>query len=159
MRRIIRKNKFVIFLSMLVSLFIICIIFLVLTNYLHVIRNKERLLRVEDYSKFSISYNKQNRCKETKKFTFSYYDGTVDTYYYQCMYDVYLSYGSTTISLENALNNEYINFHEVLDGSRKVFSKDNVAIYNSRKGSKYQYSIMVITKDEGRDIIFAPLNN
>ena len=55
--RIIKRNIFLLIIFILVLIFLIS---LSLGNYLHYLRNYERLSKVKDYTSLTVSYTKQN---------------------------------------------------------------------------------------------------
>ena len=76
-----------------------------------VVDEKERLEKIDDYTTYELSYEPQKRCQLKEKFVFE-----DKTFYFDCVDEVYLSYGSTKMTLEEALKNKYLTFDDLKNG-------------------------------------------
>jgi len=127
---------------MLIFLFLVlCLSFLVISleSYLYDLQRIERLSKVKDYNDYNLTYTTQNRCEKKKRFT-------VDniTYVYDCLDNVYLSYGSTKVTLEEILTKKYLTLND-LKKNMKYDSSDEVyetyVYYPTKNKIGYKLSI------------------
>ena len=141
------KKTFVL-LSFFLFLLLVVAVFS-LDNYLYVIQRKERLSKLDNYDNFTMTAYFENRCQDRevmevdeKKIIFS------------CIDQIYIHYGSVSLFLEDALNNEYITIDSLLSHTIKRSNKaEATALYyyqNTRKNINFEILI-----DE-TSIVFRP---
>ena len=112
------SKKTVVLLSFFLFLLLVVVVFS-LDNYLYVIQRKERLSKLDNYDNFTMTAHFENRCQDReimevdeKKIVFS------------CIDQIYIHYGSVSLFLEDALNNEYITIDSLLSHTIKRSNKE-----------------------------------
>lgn len=127
----------------------IALILLQIDFYLFSIQRKERFQDISDFSSFHLSYYAQKRCQKKKRFQV----GT-DTYFYDCLENVYITYGSTKFTLEEIMKSEKLN----LDGLLFYTIKWNTDVENIKEyvfhatKNDIGYKITVEELETGRNI-------
>lgn len=140
-----KKNKYlkhqkrvILFFSLFLFL---CLSFLVISleSYLYELQREERLSKVKDYNNYVLSYTTQNRCEKKEKFT-------VDniTYIYDCLDNIYLSYGTTKVTLEEILTLRYLTLKDLIknmkyDSSDEIY--ETYVYYPTKNKIGYKLSI------------------
>ncbi len=134
----LRQQKKCMFYLLLIELFVVGSICLFLNYYLHAIQRQERISKITDYTSYTLTYETQKRCQTKEKFS---YDGY--TYYYDCMNEVFLNYGSTQMTLKEAITKEYLTLNDLTNHLKKE-SIDDQVIYthvNTNVTKGYQFII------------------
>ncbi len=141
----LRKQKRSIFLLFLGLCLLTVLLVFLLNYYLYCLQRLERIEKIDDYTDYTISYYEQNRCQTKEKFK---YDGY--TYYYDCLENVYLNYGSTQMTLEEAITGEYLSLSSFIS-NLKVEYQENQIVYTKSASSITSGYQVIIT--ETNDVI------
>lgn len=139
MKKFIRQKRKFFFLFFLFMALLFILIYFSLMNYLYQIQRTERLSKLDEDETYTLSYSKQNRCKTSYIFTYDNYK-----YYYDCLNEVYISYGSTGVFLQDALNNKYVTLDDLITDTVKKTVNSNKTIYyhhSSIEGKSYKIAI------------------
>ena len=147
-----KKRRKSIFLLMFGLFFAIALILLQIDFYLFSIQRKARFQDISDFTTFHLSYYGQKRCQEKKRFQV----GT-DTYYYDCLENVYMTYGSTKFTLEEVMKSGNLNLEGLLFYTIKWDTDtENIKeyIFNPTKND-VGYKITVEEVENRRNIIIS----
>lgn len=140
--RRVKRRVFLLFLGLcLLTAFLVFL----LNYYLYCLQRVERIEKIDDYTSYTISYHKQNRCQVKEKFR---YDGY--TYYYDCLENVYLNYGSTQMTLEEAITGEYLSLSRFI-ANLKVEYQDEQVVYTKLPSSITEGYKVIIT--DNNDVV------
>lgn len=134
------KRKFI--LGIGIALFLITTFAFLLNQYLFFIQKEERLSKKTDFKDFSISYLKQNRCEKIPRI-----EKNDVVYYFDCLDMVYVSFGETKISFEEAIERGYLTLPNLLDSTTFKNKEEESSVYEKRKTGTYPYQIVVLEKD------------
>ena len=150
-RKNIKKTKRVVW---LIFFFVVLLLFLTtlgLQSYLYRIQQDERLTQVDNYSDYKITVREQNR--REKKLRFQYGN---DSYYYDGIDEIFISYGSTTAFLEEIIEKQFLEVEDILENTVYIpGEKENVSWYvHNSSYSEQRFLVQVITYEDYRDIIF-----
>ena len=135
--RIIKRNFFLLIIFILVLIFLIS---LSLGNYLHYLRNYERLSKVKDYTSLTVSYTKQKRSNLQYQFTYNGYN-----YYYLGIDQLFVSYLSSSMTLKDVLTNKIFTLDNILTNS--TYEKVDDLIYYTYMVNDVEKSYYVLIKD------------
>lgn len=145
MKKITRKILFV------PVLFIILVALLLCLAYSHLLEvgRKERLRKLENYEDYVLTYEKQDICEFRKMFVV----GNV-TFYFDCIDNLTLSYGSTKTDLYEVMNLGYLHVKDFVKNLNVVKKQENVTkyIHESTKESP-TYEVEVRENGELKDVI------
>ena len=101
-------------------------------------KRKERLEKIGDYTSYELSYEPQKRCQLKEKFTFE-----DKTFYFDCVDEVYLSYGSTKMTLEEALKNKYLTFADLTTGLFEEETDEEIFYEHEKTKTTQEYRFVV----------------
>lgn len=141
---------------LLISLNVLLIFFLAilcLSNYLYQIQREERLSKLENYNDFTMTFHEENRCQNHQVMN-------IDNkkLFFNCIDQIYVHYGSVTIFLNYALENNYITLNDILTHTIKIDNKENkdikVYLYENKKANS---SFTISVSEE--EIIFKPVES
>ena len=99
-----------------------------LDKYLYQIQQTEWLSKLENYDNFTMSIRTQNRCQ--KREIMQYNDKKI---VFDCIEQVYVHYGTITIFLTDALNENYITIDSILSHMIKERNQKNLYLYRNQK--------------------------
>lgn len=140
----------------LISLNVLLVFFLAilcLDNYLYQIQREERLSKVENYNDFTMTFHEENRCQNHQIMNINN-----QKLIYNCIEQIYIHYGSVTIFLNYALENNYITLDDILSHTIKIDNKENkdikVYLYENKKTNS---SFTISISEE--EIIFKPVKS
>lgn len=140
----------------LISLNVLLVFFLAilcLDNYLYQIQREERLSKVENYNDFTMTFHEENRCQNHQIMNINN-----QKLIYNCIDQIYIHYGSVTIFLNYALENNYITLDDILSHTIKIDNKENkdikVYLYENKKTNS---SFTISISEE--EIIFKPVKS
>ena len=128
--RIIKRNIFLLIIFILVLIFLIS---LSLGNYLHYLRNYERLSKVKD--------TKKKRSNLQYQFTYNGYN-----YYYLGIDQLFVSYLSSSMTLKDVLTNNIFTLDNILTNS--TYEKVDDLIYYTYMVNDVEKSYYVLIKDD-----------
>ena len=139
----LQKQKRRMYFVLIFILTCILILSFFLNTYLLELQRKERMDKISDYTDYELMYEPQNRCQVKNKFTFEEY-----TYLFNCVDEVYLSYGSTKMTLEEALENHYLTFKDLTIGLvEEETDEELIYTHDKTKNSKgYQFIVNKLEK-------------
>jgi len=128
---------------------------LFLQKYLFQIQTIERLQNVEDYSNYIITFIPQKRTTTQKRFSYKNIN-----YYYQGIEQIYVSYGTTTIFLQDALQKEYLGLKSIIKNmtikeNDEMSSNEKIYIHNSSSTNK-SFQIKTISYENYQDVFISP---
>lgn len=147
------KLKCTILFIVLFFLFLIAFLSFNLERQLYEMQKEKRLQKVEDFNMFEISYHEQNRCQ--KKEIFVYQDVS---YSYDCLENVFVSFGSTKITLKEAITKNYITLDMILQKMMKWEYDIPDALLYTKKKTTFDYQIIVRENDGMKYVTISKLN-
>ncbi len=152
MKQVKRKCTLIISCSIFFILFVFCVLLFLLSGYLYQLQWKERLDRVEDYTNFLLTYQKENRCTKDVKFQVQ------DTLYvFECIDQISFTYGSTTIPFEYVMKSGYVGINTLLSHMQKVEENDSWVKYVFHKTSlRSGYAITIDTSGYYQVVTISP---
>lgn len=143
----LKRQKRTVYFILIFILTSVLLLTFFLNTYLLNLQRKERLQKINDYTEYELLYEPQKRCQLKNKFVFEGY-----TYVFSCVDEVYLSYGSTKMTLEEALENKYLTFKD-LTLSLTMTKNDMETIYTHHK-SKTSSAYCFVLNEEAKTITF-----
>ena len=98
------------------------------------------------------SYQKQNRCEKKLKFSFDDI-----SYYYDCLDEVYIHYGSTKATLKEVITKEYLSFNDFIKNLHEIESEEeNVRVFvHSSSNDEYSYKVKLSKTEETTEVTIA----
>lgn len=132
------KQKRTVYLILIFILGCIFVLSFFLNTYLLKLQRKERLEKIGDYTSYELSYEPQKRCQLKEKFTFE-----DKTFYFDCVDEVYLSYGSTKMTLEEALKNKYLTFDDLTTGLFEEETDEEIFYEHDKTKTTQEYRFVV----------------
>lgn len=138
--KLFQKWKKRIFLTIFLSFFLLFLIMILLNSYLFVIQKQERLSKKKEFKNFKITYIKENRCQRKEKIK-----RESITYYFECLDMVYVTYGLTKITFEEAIQKDYLNLPLLLENTTLIGKEGDASIYekkNRKEGDEYRIKIL-----------------
>lgn len=149
-RKEIKKCKTFTLLIVLLTFLSLVLTAFSLQLYLYQIQKEERLGKVEEYDNFILTVVKQKR--QVKKLQFQYKNCN---YYFDGIEEIYISYGSTKVFLEEAIKEEYINIEDIIINCNLVEEEGNNKTYiHKSNDEKKSYQIKIEEKENLTNIIF-----
>lgn len=122
-------------------------------SHLLEVGRKERLRKLERYDNYVLTYEKQEACELRKMFVV----GNV-TFYYDCIENLTLSYGTTQTNLYEVMNLGYLHIKEFVKNLKKISEEDGVTIYLHEKTIENPpYEVEVREYEELKDVIIRAL--
>ena len=141
----LRKQKRSIFLLFLGLCLLTVLLVFLLNYYLYCLQRLERIEKIDDYMDYTISCHKQNRCQVKEKF---WYDGY--TYYYDCLENVFLNYGTTQMTLEEAIMGEYLSLNRFVSNLKVEYQEGQVVYTKPTSSIAHGYQVII---KENNDVI------
>ena len=132
------KQKRTVYLLLIFILGCILVLSFFLNTYLLELQRKERLEKIGDYTNYELSYEPQKRCQLKEKFIFE-----DKTFYFDCVDEVYLSYGSTKMTLEEALKNKYLTFEDLTTGLFEEETDEEIFYEHDKTKTTQEYRFVV----------------
>lgn len=136
------KPKKAVYFILLFILGCLLILSFFLNTYLLKLQRKERLEKIDDYTTYELSYEPQKRCQLKEKFVFE-----DKTFYFDCVDEVYLSYGSTKMTLEEALKNKYLTFDDLKNGLLEEETDEEIFFEHDKTKTTPEYRFVLNKKN------------
>lgn len=148
----VKKSKRKLFFLFFFFLLLLFFLFFFLEYRLYELQREERLLKVKDYTSYTLSYQKQNRCQKREVFS---KENT--HYYYDCLDNVYLTYGSVETTLEEVILNDLLSLDVLLSRMQKWDSEiEGITEYTKASTNvSMGYKILVDERDEQTKIFLS----
>jgi len=157
MKKKIRRQKWLICGSIFFTVIAILFVSIVMCNHLYSIRKIERLKKVEDYTKFTLTMRLSNRCDEEEITLFVHEDVVYKT---KCFKEIYVFYGSTFLSLEEAYEKNYFKLKDIFYHMIRTKGEE-YDTYEYFRGltSEENYRIIAYKNEEGKvkEVLFEKL--
>ncbi len=136
------RRRFWLFLMFLfLVIFFLC---LLLEYYLYEMQRRDRILKVTDYSTYVLTYQKQNRCQTR---TIFFLDSV--EYRYDCLDNIYLTYGTTETTLEEVFTNGYVTLDVFLSKMQKLETEEGKEKYiRHSTNMSMGYQVLIEKKEE-----------
>lgn len=128
---------------------------LLLNKHLFKIQGIERLEKLKDYSEFRLELQPKENCTMKDKLI---YQNDEMSFYTTCLNEVYVIYGTTPTTLQNALTKGYIDMDLLTDNAiLDKFEDYQKYTFKVTANPKERYVIYVFTVDNHQNIYITSL--
>ena len=129
---------------------LLMLLFCLVESHLLEVGRKERLRKLDRYEDYVLTYQKQKKCEFRKMFVV----GNV-TFYFECIENVTLSYGSTKTDLYEVMNLGYLHLKEFVKNLTKVSKDEYITKYiHERTKDSPAYEVEIREKEgDQKDVI------
>lgn len=148
-RKKIKMLKFKLVILMFCFLLIIIAIGIFLNYHLFAIQNIERLDKIKDYTEYKIKleFLEDNEQKEEKLI----YETEDERFYLSGVKEIYVYYGSTSTTLKNALEKEYLTLEILKDNLHEEIGNGFIKyIFRGSNDEKEQYVMYEFTRENDK---------
>ena len=148
-RKKIKMLKFKLVILMFCFLLIIIAIGIFLNYHLFAIQNIERLDKIKDYTEYKIKleFLEDNEQKEEKLI----YETEDERFYLSGVKEIYVYYGSTSTTLKNALEKEYLTLEILKDNLHEEIGNGFIEyIFRGSNDEKEQYVMYEFTRENDK---------
>jgi len=147
----IRKLKKKFFLAICGSFFIIFFLLVLLNSYLFEIQKEERLSKKSDFKNYKITYIKENRCQKKERIKKENI-----SYIFDCLDMVYVTFGTTKITLEEAIEKNYLDLATLLENTTLIGKEENASIYEKKPKKEEDPYLIKILEEEKTIVTISP---